>query len=66
MNVNDLDIRFENDAFEFRWFDKNGYFGTIIYYKDRNYNDCISTETLGKEFVKQCLNKLIDNAKLID
>jgi hypothetical protein len=46
------------------WTTKNGWFGTIDFLAAENGEISMYTECMGKEFVKEIMNYVIDNAKV--
>ena len=54
-----------NDALKLLW-NKHGEFGEIIIFKNDNNEIILETECMGKQFVKDVLNDIIDNAIIKD
>lgn len=61
-----MDVKFVGQGFEVDWADSDGWFGEITFYKDKDGNMKVISETMGKEFVKKILCQLVDIADLID
>ena len=55
-----------NEYFEISWEDDNGYFGQILFYKDKDGNLKVNAETMDKEFIKKVLNHLVDNTEIVE
>jgi hypothetical protein len=46
------------------WTTKDGWFGTIDFFAAEDNEIVMDTEHMGKEFVKEIMNYVIDNAKV--
>ena len=63
-NADIWNIDFNKNSIRISWHDYSG-FGEVLIYKDAEEIK-IQSETMGKDFVKELLNQMVDEAELVE